>query len=317
MSEDDDYLSKSRLKTWVSCPRKFYYNYVEEIETEETESMIRGTKIHELIEAYYENAEEYAQSNDEPPTTMFSLIDDSVHDDWREYLDPYLAHFLGFERRRWDNVDSMDDWVPIAIEEGMYEQVFDDMPPLTGYADALLPAASFDKSDVPETDGSVLVDFKTGEPKSEKYRSHENGGVQLDLAYYKVLFESDFDIKAVAGYYPKTDTLVVSTVEEEKERFVEEIATKISEADEDDPEDYPLKMGPLCAWGEGENERCEFYDQCPSTWAVPIDNKERTIELLKQGHTDEQIADEMQTTEDAVGYWIRKKRWHRYRPDDD
>lgn len=316
MSEDNDYLSKSRLKTWVSCPRKFYYNYVQQVETEETESMVRGTKIHELIEAYYENAQEYSEENEEPPTTMFTLLDDSVHEDWRDYLDPYLAHFLGFERRRWDNVDNIDDWTPIAIEEGMYEQVFDDIPPLTGYADALLPASSFDDSDVSDNGGSVLVDFKTGEPKSEKYRSHENGGVQLDLAYYKVLFESDFDIRSVAGYYPKTDTLVVSTVEEEKERFVQEIAEKISKADEDNPEDYPLKMGPLCAWGEDEDQRCEFYDQCPSTWAVPIDNENRTIELLKKGHTNEEIAEEMETTEDAVGYWVRKKRWHRYRPDD-
>lgn len=314
MSEDNSYLSKSRLKTWVSCPRKYYYNYIEEIETEETESMVRGTKIHELIEEYYKNAEEYAKDHNEPPTTMFSLLNDDVHEDWRDYLDPYLAHFLGFERRRWENVDDIDDWLPIAIEEGMYEEVFEDIPPLTGYADALLPASSFKDGEVSDNEGSVLVDFKTGEPKSEKYMSHENGGVQLDLAYYKVLFESDFDIRAVAGYYPKTDTLVVSTVDEEKKRFIEEISRKISEADEDNPEDYPLKMGPLCAWGEEEDERCEFYDQCPSSWAEPIDREEETITLLKEGYTDQEIADEMDTTEDAVSYWVRKKRWHRYRP---
>lgn len=316
MSEDQeekDYLSKSRLKTWVSCPRKYYYKYVEEKEVAETESMVKGTKIHELIEGFYENAIQYAEDNDEPPTTMFSLIDDSIHEDWRDYLDPYLAHFLGFERRRWQNVDDMEDWIPVAVEEGMWSEVLEDTPPFTGYADVMLPAASFDDDDVEDNEGCVLIDFKTGEPKSEKYRGHENGGVFLDLAYYKLLFESDFDIRSVGGYYPKTDTLVVSDVNEERRRFIKEVSRKISNADPEEIEDFPLKMGPLCAWGEGEDERCEFYDDCPSTWAVPIDNRDKTVELIQQGMSNEEIAEEMETTEDAVSYWIHKKRWHRYR----
>ena len=310
---DREYLSKSRIKTWVSCPRKYYYKYVEEIETPETESMVRGTKIHELIEAYYENVLEYAEDNDEPPTPLFSLLDDGVHEDWRDFLDPYLAHFLGFERRRWENARSMEDWKPVAIEEDSWKELFDDVPVMMGYADVLLPATSFDGDDIPEDEGAVLVDFKTGEPGSERYRGHENGGVFLDLGYYYMLFESDYDIVGVGGYYPKTDTLVTSPADEERQAFIEDIAGKISSADSDDIEDFPLKMGPLCAWGEEEDERCPFYEECDSNWAAPIDNKDRTIELLKQGLENDEIAKEMETTEDAVDYWVRKKRWHRYR----
>lgn len=311
-SKDDNYLSKSRLKTWISCPRKYYYKYIKDIKTEKTESMIKGTKIHELIEAYYINAKNYAENNNEPPTTLFSLLDNDVHDDWREYLDPYLANFLGFERRRWENTESIDNWIPIAIEDGMYEEVFEDLPQLTGYSDVLLPAASFSDSDVSDNNGSVLIDFKTGEPKSEKYRSHTNGGVQLDLAYYKILFESKYDIRSVGGYYPKTDTLVISEVNEEKRRFIKDISEKISEAD-DDIDDYPINMGPLCAWGEDDDDRCPYYDRCSSSWAEPVDNKDQTIRLLKKGLTNQEIAEKIGSTEDAVSYWIRKKRWHRYR----
>lgn len=311
LMSDKDYLSKSRLKTWVNCPRKYYFQYVEDRDVEETQEMVDGTKIHELIEAFYENAVEFAKENEEPPTTMFSLIDDTVHKDWREYLDPYLANFLGFERRRWQNVESMDEWVPIAIEEGMWEQVVEETPPFTGYADVLLPASSL--KDVSSNEGSVLIDFKTGEPKSEKYRDHRNAGVFLDLAYYKMLFESDFNIKSVGGYYPKTDTLVVSSIEEERREFVKEVSKKISNADPDNIDDYPLSMGPLCAWGEGEDQRCEFYDDCPSTWAEPIDNEDKTVNLIKEGLSNEEIAEKLGTTEDAVSYWIHKKRWHRYR----
>lgn len=309
----EEYLSKSRLKTWVKCPRKFYYSYVKNIEVEETQSMVRGTKIHDLIEGFYNNAEEYAKDNDSPPTTMFSLIDSDIHSDWREFLDPYIAHFLGFERRRWENAGCMEDWLPIGVEEGMWEDVFEDTPVLTGYADALLPAASFGDSDVPQNTGCVLVDFKTGEAKSSKYRSQENAGVLLDLAYYKILFECDYDIKAVAGYYPKSDKLVVSDVDEEKREFIRRVSKEITEADEENIEDYPLKRSPLCAWGQEESERCEFYENCKSKWAEPIDNEDETVEMLKQGMSNEDIADKLDTTEEAVSYWIRKKRLHRYR----
>jgi CRISPR/Cas system-associated exonuclease Cas4 (RecB family) len=310
-NSNKDYLTKSGLKTWVSCPRKYYFQYIEDREVEETEAMVEGSKIHELIEAFYENAIKFAEENEEPPTTMFSLIDDTVHDDWRDYLDPYLANFLGFERLRWENVDDIEDWTPIAIEEGMWEQVVEETPPFTGYADVLLPAASIDE--VSDDTGSVLIDFKTGEPKNEKYRDHENAGVFLDLAYYKMLFESEFDIKAVGGYYPKTDTLVVSSIEKERREFIEHVSKEISNADPDNIEDFPLDMGPLCAWGEDENQRCEFYNDCPSTWAKPIDNEEETVDLIKSGLSNDEIADQLGTTEDAVSYWIYKKRWHRYR----
>lgn len=313
MANERDYLTKSELKLWVTCRRKYYYSYIQDIETEETEYMVRGSKIHELIEAYYDNVVEYAKNNKEPPTTMFSLLDDSVHEDWRDYLDPYLANFLGFERRRWQNADNMSGWVPEAIEEGMWEQVVDELPPFTGYADVLLPANSFNASDVEDEEGVVLVDFKTGEPKKEEYRDHENGGVYLDLSYYNMLFESAFDIRAIAGYYPKTDTLVVSSIQEERRNFVKGVAKEIDDADPDEISDYPLDKGPLCVWGDGEKERCEYYDRCPSNWGAPIDNQNRCIDLIKQGKSDQEIAEELETTKEAVRYWIQKKRWYRYR----
>lgn len=312
---NDDYLSKSRLKTWVNCPRKFYYDYVEEIETPETESMVRGTDIHELIEDYYENTLEFSESNKTVPTPLYSLLDlpESENEDDDNYLHPYLSNFLKFERRRWERTQKMDDWKPIGIEKGEYRKVFQGLPNLTGYADALLPAASFSNSDVAENNGCVLIDFKTGEPKSEEYQSHENAGVFLDLAYYYLLFESEFDIVSVGGYYPKEDVLVVNKVSEEQEKFIKEIATRISDADEDNIDDYPIKPGPLCAWDEGEGNRCEYYDMCDSTWAEPIDNKEEVVDLIRSGKSDDEIAKEIGTTVESVRYWVHKKKWHRYR----
>lgn len=307
-------ISKSRLKTWVKCPRKFYYKYVLEIETPETESMRRGTDIHDILEAYYHNIVEHAEDNEDIPNTLFSLLDKTEVDNWQQYVDPYLAHFLAFERRRWNAANGdMDDWLPIAIEEEIWRDVFEDTPTLMGLADVLLPAASFPDSEVPHNEGYVLIDFKTGEPKSDKYRSHENAGVFLDLAYYAILFDTKYDIVAVGGYYPLDDTLVTSGLKDERQKFIKRVAHEVADADADNLDDFPINETPLCAWGAGEDERCAFYDQCDSTWAVPIDNEEETVQLIRDGYSDEEIAEELGTTADAVGYWVRKKRWHRYR----
>lgn len=308
----DEYFSKSRLKTWVTCPRKFYYQYVKNIETAETDSMRRGTDIHELIEGYYENAEEYAKTNSEPPVTLFTLFNKDEEKNWRDHLNPYLANFMGFERRRWKNAQCMDDWLPVAVEDEIWREVFDETPILMGLADVLLPAASFTQSEVPYDEGCVLIDFKTGEPK-KNYMGYKEGGVELDLAYYALLFELKYDIVAVGAYYPKTDTFVTSGIEEEREQFVKDVSCEISNADEDNIADYPIEEQPLCAWDEGEGNRCEFYDQCDSTWGVPIDNKEKTVKYIQEGYSNEEIAEKLGTTKQSVGYWVRKKNWHRYR----
>lgn len=305
-----EYYSKSRLKTWVTCPRKFYYKYVEKIDTPETESMVRGTDIHELIEYYYENIEEYAKDNSEPPTTLFSLLNTEEHDNWREYLDPYLAHFLAFERRRWDACQNMSDWIPVSVEDEIWTKLYSDRPILMGFADVLLPAASINS--VATNEGCVLIDFKTGK-SNENYMGHEEGGVYLDLAYYAMIFESKYDIVAVGAYYPLEDKLVTSGIKEEREKFIDDITSQINNADEDNITDYPIDEQPLCAWGAGEDERCAFYEECDSTWAEPIDNADETVEYIMDGLTNKEIADELDTTEQAVNYWVNKKRWHRYR----
>ncbi len=308
----DNYFSKSRLKEWVTCKRKFYYSYVKGIETPETESMSRGTDIHELIEDYYENVEEYAKNNSEPPTTLFTLFNKDEEKNWRDYLNPYLANFMGFERKRWEQAQNMNDWIPVAVEDEIWRQVYDDTPIMMGYADVLLPAASFSNSQVPFDDGCVLIDFKTGKP-NENYMGHKEGGVYLDLAYYALLFESKYNIVSVGAYYPLTGKFATSGIEKEREKFIEKVSHEISNADENNIEDYPIEEQPLCAWDEGEDNRCAFYEQCESTWGVPIDNKEQTVKYIQEGLSNEEIAEELGTTKQAVGYWVRKKNWHRYR----
>ena len=43
-------LSKSKINTFIECPRKFKYRYIDEISEEANEYMLLGTEVHEIAE---------------------------------------------------------------------------------------------------------------------------------------------------------------------------------------------------------------------------------------------------------------------------
>ena len=43
-------LSKSKINTFIECPRKFKYRYIDEITEESNEYMLLGTEVHEIAE---------------------------------------------------------------------------------------------------------------------------------------------------------------------------------------------------------------------------------------------------------------------------
>ncbi|MCI5737812.1 MAG: PD-(D/E)XK nuclease family protein [Methanobrevibacter ruminantium] len=43
-------LSKSKINTFIECPRKFKYRYIDEITEEANEYMLLGTEVHEIAE---------------------------------------------------------------------------------------------------------------------------------------------------------------------------------------------------------------------------------------------------------------------------
>jgi ATP-dependent helicase/DNAse subunit B len=52
MAKDIKRFSFSRFKTFQTCPRKHYYTYIEQIETEESATTIPGKLFHKCLECY-------------------------------------------------------------------------------------------------------------------------------------------------------------------------------------------------------------------------------------------------------------------------
>ncbi|MDQ2052972.1 PD-(D/E)XK nuclease family protein, partial [Natronolimnohabitans sp. A-GB9] len=123
----------------------------------------------------------------------------------------------------------------------------------------ILKAASVPQVDADE--GVVIVDVKTGKTPKEQYR---DDGIFLEGQYYSMLFEDDWNIAAVAGYFPMNDDFLVSELDDERRSRIDKYIEEMTAGN--DREDFPIKEQPLCKWGEGDDQQCDFYNICSSRW---------------------------------------------------
>lgn len=254
------YISKSRVTTFKTCPRKFYYQYVKGLRTPENFYMKRGTRVHEAFETYYENVLKtwekvgfvYGESY------LYEYLPEDTLE-WADFTEPFISNFLLFEARRLRAVDDVEDFLPVGIEAEGWDE--DMAPPWMGYADVILKAASV--PEIEDDEGVVIVDFKTGKTPKPEYR---DDGIFLEGEYYAILFEGKWDIAAVAGYFPKNDDLIVSPLDEERRARIYEYVEEMTESDL--REHFPIREQPLCKWGSDDDQQCDFYNICSSKWGT-------------------------------------------------
>ena len=300
------FVSKTKVKNWVNCAQRFYHDTVADHDGEgsddgDAEAIQRGTLIHETIEGYYHNVVEYVEETGELPEQPAAHLPDN-QDEWEEVLDPYLTNFLAFEARRLERVDTPAEWLPVGIEEEAWldRPSYPDEPPWMGFADALLPTASLPVS---VSSGVALIDFKTGDVPWVDFR---DTGIFLELEYYSMLFEDEYTITALGGYYPREDELLTSAPMGERRDLIRSSVREMATASPTDPSDYPVNEQPLCCWGPGDGSRCPYYEDCDSTWAVPVERKSEFMRLCRELDSVAEIADRLGTTVDAVEYWAGK-----------
>lgn len=288
------YISKSRIKTFKTCPRSFFYKYWCENREPENYYMIRGSEVHRAFENFHLNLSEYISENEQRPPRFAPLMSD--WEDYSQWLEPHIGNFWKFEERRWEETMkkarahkafssdphspeklAINAWEPVAVEaeawlgeppeswteeHGEPDYVSGEAPvgeiPWMGFADVILNTSS-----VPGVEGSgvVILDYKTGKVPDERYRED---GIFLEGEYYGMLFEEFFEVDGVAGYYPKKDELIVSPYpSQERRRDIKSAVLGMQKPP--DVENYELNENPLCHYGHG---KCHFYEECPSSWGT-------------------------------------------------
>lgn len=164
-------LSKSKINTYLKCPREFKYRYIDEIEVEPNEYMELGTNVHLIAEKY---AKIYGDNPQENPRYYLDLIarQEKINvDEIDTHLDSLASFF---------NTAFIEKDYKLFSQE---EYLIDEKHNFSGITDIILETADEDL---------IVIDYKTGSSSSfSKCR--------LELGYYKMLVESNYDRNVISA----------------------------------------------------------------------------------------------------------------------
>lgn len=259
--------SPSSINTYLQCPRKYYYRYIEKLSAKESVAMVRGKIVHSVLEDFFKiNLDEidFVKFYDE-----FRLhILDLFHKHWKNAIPHFLE--LGIDK---DKVLFLYTETLEMIENFLYSfctkldfnmktlslaDAFNRMKPRTEvkYISEKYNVQGF--VDVVEEldDDVILWDYKTSKKAdiTNEYR--------LQLGIYALLYnEIHGKLPNKVGInFLKHGCDKVLNVDEEliKEAKLQcEIIHLNTESN--NIKEYVKKPGPLCKWRDGE---CDFYQQC-------------------------------------------------------
>lgn len=161
-------LSKTGVLTYLTCPKKYYYQFVEKLIPEEQEQMVLGKKLHIKYESFYrlipiEVDEQKIREVFENTCLPKEKISEYKH--LQNFLEMNLNTFKDLKSK-----NLLQHFKPIAIEEKYYDEELD----FVGVIDAVF-----------KIDGNtLLVDWKTS-----NYKEGKESEYRFELAGYRHLWE--------------------------------------------------------------------------------------------------------------------------------
>jgi putative RecB family exonuclease len=181
----DSYISPSRLNCWLSCPLKFYFNYVEGIRSPTTPSLFLGHVVHGAMETLYRHRQlGVTLAADEVTRRMLDGWAQAVDEEEMAFSD--TAEEQALQKQATDLVTAYigqmpsDEPKPLAVEVAAEAPLID---PVTG-ENLGLPMVGVIDLVLDDPDGPLVCDFKTsakgGEPLAT---AHE-----IQLTSYSLLY---------------------------------------------------------------------------------------------------------------------------------
>ena len=189
-------LSKSKINTYLKCPREFEFQYIKEIESEPNKYMALGSDVHLLAEKF---ADRFGDELDDVD------IENELY---------RIAHELGFNYDLSNHIEGLAKFFTEVFVDNDYrlysqeEYLLDETHRFSGICDIILEDENGDL---------VVIDYKTGNSSSfSKYR--------LELCYYKLLVENVYErtVSSVGVFFTKNGRLRLLDVcdEENKRKFL-------------------------------------------------------------------------------------------------
>lgn len=256
--------SPSSITTYKKCPRKYYYSYIEQLESKPSIHQVRGSVAHSVLDKFFTisldaiTKDNYAQS--------FRLaVQELLVKEWKASQDQMRdlgvspdEEMVFFE----ETLTMLFHWLESFIqkfskEEGSPQEIFKRLTPLRELQ--YVSDEHFVKGiiDVIEQHGSEtrIMDYKTSNHSNiEEYR--------LQLAIYSLLFfEKHSKLPDKVGiYFLKDNHVKFINVDESLIIFAQqEVEMMHRNTLSKEKKFYPKHISSLCKWSTGQ---CDFYAVC-------------------------------------------------------
>ena len=231
-------LSKSGCHAYENCPYRFKLQFIDDVDFERTEALLKGTYWHDLLYELYDKIDMKVIENEGTVEAEYSayLPDDPIADNFIRMEDERLQQFI--------EADCVELFWPVLLEQYLEDKRKDWM--FYGTLDRL------DK----QQDGSyVVIDYKTG-----KFHQWLMSKYRFELMGYKHLVERNYGYKVTHGclffvqeghiVYEKIGLATQRAFKTKLDRIRKRVRAKV----------FTKKVGPLCDYcsyvticlGEGE-----------------------------------------------------------------
>ena len=223
-------LSKSKVNSYLKCPREFKFQYIDEIETKPNKYMALGSDVHLIAEKFTDKFED-------------DLEDVDIENELIK-----VAHDLDLGYGLEEHIDNLGLFFKEVFVDGNYklfsneEYLIDKKHRFSGICDIILEDENGDL---------VVIDYKTSNSNSfSKYR--------LELCYYKLLVENVYHkrVSGVGVFFTKNGRLRILDIssEENKRKFLnyseidEAIDTMYKVRDKINRKEFPRRRQFLCKY---------------------------------------------------------------------
>ncbi len=255
--------SPSSIGCYKQCPRKYYYQYIAQLETKPNVHQVRGNIAHKVLEIFFDQNVS-SLTLDSFELGLMEIMQDLLLKEWTKAgtqlkklgLTQVQIQFY-FE----DTLLMLLNWLNHFVRnvyhlEGSFPERFAKLTPIR---EELITSPALQARGIIDAienyDGQVrLMDYKTSKHSNEEeYR--------LQLAIYTLLYyEKHGKLPDKAGIYFLKDRPKFIDVDESLLALARreiELVHQLTQSDH--IKGYPRNPSKLCKWSTGQ---CDFYDAC-------------------------------------------------------
>ncbi len=255
--------SPSSISCFKQCPRKYYYQYIEQLETKPNVHQVRGNIAHSVLESFFDQ-DISGLTLDSFELGLMEIMQDLLLKEWNKADAKLKSLGLTPAQRRFyfeDTLLMLLNWLNHFVRkvytiEGSFPERFAKLTPIR---EELIKSDTLQAKGIIDAiecyDGQVrIMDYKTSSHSDEEeYR--------LQLAIYTLLYhEKHGKLPDKAGiYFLKDRPKFIDVDQSLLELARREIGLIHARTQSDKIKDYPRSPSRLCKWSTGQ---CDFFDIC-------------------------------------------------------